>query len=352
MSKFENIKKLYLIFFLYSHLALGQSGTEWEKQASNALANFNQYEESENKDFEITKERILKKWNEALRPEKKVYVEYFEEDNTRAIVDYENGSVVVETLQVSNEQSERAARDSIKKTLGLLVDTKYSTNSIILKDEITTQNISVPVIVNKIANEAEKLEISKGSDQVKRDHYRVTFKLVNNFIKVRAEKLRPIIEIWARKYNLDTAFILAIIRQESSFNPRARSRVGAIGLMQIMPQFAGSEVMKAISGKSSRPSLETLYDPRQNIMFGTTYLQIIRDEYFPEISEPTKRNYVMTASYNWGPHRIKTAINKGKLLLSATNEEIFSRLQIISPLETQEYLRKVKAYTEEFRGNR
>jgi membrane-bound lytic murein transglycosylase C len=189
-----------------------------------------------------------------------------------------------------------------------------------------------------------------GSDKIPREHYQVSFKLVPNFIKLRAAKLRPIVEIWAQKYNLDPAFILAIIRQESSFNPKARSPVGAIRLMQIMPQFAGAEVLKAVTGKNTLPNTSTLYNPTQNIMFGTTYLQLLRDEYFPGTKDNEKRMYLMTASYNWGPHRIKTAIKKGRLSTTVSSGEIFSRLQQIAPLETQEYLRKVKAYTEGFRG--
>lgn len=152
------------------------------------------------------------------------------------------------------------------------------------------------------------------------------------------------------KYNLDPAFILAIIRQESSFNPKARSKVGAIGLMQIMPQFAGSEVLKAVTGKSDHPTPEFLYNPAQNIMIGSTYLQLLRDEYFPSVKEDEKRMYLMTASYNWGPHRIKTAIKKGRLSTIVPSGEVFNRLQQIAPIETQEYLRKVKSYTDDFRG--
>jgi len=46
---------------------------------------------------------------------------------------------------------------------------------------------------------------------------------------------RPVITTYAKKYGLDPAFMMAVSRIESGFNDRARSKVGATGLMQVMP---------------------------------------------------------------------------------------------------------------------
>ena len=62
------------------------------------------------------------------------------------------------------------------------------------------------------------------------------------------------------KYGVDEAVVRAIIHAESSFNPKARSRVGAQGLMQLMPATA------------RRFGVEDAYEPAQNIRGGVQYL--------------------------------------------------------------------------------
>ncbi len=83
---------------------------------------------------------------------------------------------------------------------------------------------------------------------------------------------RQLIEEYAAANNLNPAFVSAIIRNESSFQPRAESVVGARGLMQLMPDTA-----EWIAGKLkiSGYSFERMYDPESNIRFGCWYLQYL-----------------------------------------------------------------------------
>jgi soluble lytic murein transglycosylase len=74
------------------------------------------------------------------------------------------------------------------------------------------------------------------------------------------------IEREAERAALPSAFVLALIRAESAWNPSARSRAGARGLMQLMPQTA------AHVARSLGLSAEPLNDPAHNIRLGTTYL--------------------------------------------------------------------------------
>jgi len=102
------------------------------------------------------------------------------------------------------------------------------------------------------------------------------------------------IEIAAQKNDIDPSWILGIARQESAFNPHARSHVGASGLMQLMPKTA-----KQIAREINKPlkSTSELLVPERNIELGSAYLRHVYDA--------QQHNIVLaTASYNAGPHRV------------------------------------------------
>ena len=71
---------------------------------------------------------------------------------------------------------------------------------------------------------------------------------------------------------IDRELILALIRQESGFNPKAKSRAGARGLMQLMPRTA-SFVAKDRRLRGARRN--TLYDPELNLKLGQKYIDIL-----------------------------------------------------------------------------
>ncbi len=71
----------------------------------------------------------------------------------------------------------------------------------------------------------------------------------------------------AALYHLPVAFIRAVIRVESDYHLGAISRVGAQGLMQLMP------------GTAERMGVRDAFDPRQNILGGTRYLRILANDF-------------------------------------------------------------------------
>lgn len=76
-----------------------------------------------------------------------------------------------------------------------------------------------------------------------------------------------IVERHAQESGLDVPLVLGLIRQESAFNPQARSVANARGLMQILPQTVSS------SRRGRRAAARHLLDPEYNIRFGTEYLR-------------------------------------------------------------------------------
>ncbi len=84
---------------------------------------------------------------------------------------------------------------------------------------------------------------------------------------------RDIIDRYAAQYNLHPAFVCAIILNESSFNTSAESRVGARGLMQLMPDTAQWIAHKL--DLDSTYAFDQLWEAETNIRFGCWYLNYL-----------------------------------------------------------------------------
>lgn len=102
------------------------------------------------------------------------------------------------------------------------------------------------------------------------------------------------IKFWALQRNLDPYQVAGLIRQESVFNPRAKSSANAYGLMQLLIPTARSVARKY--GIDAVITEETLYQPDLNIALGTAYLREMLDRF--------GRIEYAAAAYNAGPARI------------------------------------------------
>ena len=118
----------------------------------------------------------------------------------------------------------------------------------------------------------------------------------------------------ARKYSLPVPLIRAVMRVESGYNPKVVSRVGAMGLMQMMPRTA-----RAMGVRDP-------FDPRQSILGGSRYLRLLANRFNGDV--------VLTlAAYNAG-------------------EGAVEKYRGIPPYaETQRYVRRVLRYYYEYRQN-
>lgn len=99
------------------------------------------------------------------------------------------------------------------------------------------------------------------------------------------EFYESIIQEAAALHGVDEDLVRAVIKVESEFDPHAVSRVGAKGLMQMMP------------GTAKDMRVEDPFDPRQNIFGGAKYLRKLLDKFKGNVP-------LALAGYNAGPRKV------------------------------------------------
>ncbi|MCB1025760.1 MAG: transglycosylase SLT domain-containing protein [Acidobacteria bacterium] len=104
------------------------------------------------------------------------------------------------------------------------------------------------------------------------------------------------IKFYANKRNLDPYQVAGLIRQETIFNPNAKSGANAYGLMQLLIPTAKTMARKYSSTDSSSISGYSLFNPTLNIELGTAYMREQLDKY--------GRIEYMAVAYNAGPGRV------------------------------------------------
>lgn len=122
------------------------------------------------------------------------------------------------------------------------------------------------------------------------------------------KKFMPTVDYAAQKYNLPNSLLHAVITAESSYNPTAVSRAGAVGLMQLMPETA------------RRYGVKDRRNPYENIHGGSRYLRDLLTMFNNDLT-------LALAAYNAGEGAVKKYGN-----------------QIPPYAETRNYVRKVRAY--------
>jgi len=106
----------------------------------------------------------------------------------------------------------------------------------------------------------------------------------------------------AKKRNIDPRFLLAIMKQESSFKPAAKSPAGARGLLQLVFDTA---LKYNVSAGFPNLQPDDLYDPATNIAIGSEYIKFLKDE-FGGLYEG------IAASYNGGEDNALRWLNRSK----------------------------------------
>jgi soluble lytic murein transglycosylase len=150
---------------------------------------------------------------------------------------------------------------------------------------------------------------------------------IHNFDLRYMTPYRDIAEAYAKRNDLDPAWVYGLMRQESRFMDYARSGVGAIGLMQIMP--ATARWIAGQLGLSKHKAPSEVKEPEANIKYGTYYLKRIH-------ASLNESPVLASAGYNAGPGRARKWQAEKPL-------EGAVYVDNIPFLETRDYVRKVMA---------
>ncbi len=133
-------------------------------------------------------------------------------------------------------------------------------------------------------------------------------------------------------YSVDRALVFALIRQESGFNPTAKSWAGARGLMQLMPRTASfvAQDRRFHRGKATR---RTLFDPKVNLKLGQQYIEILLKD----------RNingdlFLLAAAWNGGPGNL----SKWRRTIDSMNDPLFF-IESLPSRETRIFIERVLA---------
>ncbi|NLB90299.1 MAG: lytic transglycosylase domain-containing protein [Clostridiales bacterium] len=148
---------------------------------------------------------------------------------------------------------------------------------------------------------------------------------------------RQLIEEEAEKYNLDPAFVAAIILNESSFQKRAESSVGARGLMQLMEDTAGWIAQK--TGEEEGFHFDLMFQPEINIRYGSWYLHFLSGRFN---GDPI----LVAAAYHAGQGEVGNWLKDSRY--SEDGQKIPLEKMIEGP--TKNYVTKVTKAYEQYKG--
>jgi membrane-bound lytic murein transglycosylase C len=315
---------------------------------------------------------VGKTWGkeEVKLPERKKYVKYTQNYKSRAIVDFDAGEILVETLD--DQDPHRSLKNAVITTILTPQDPRavdlFSDKEIVLTSDkdpylfglvLDQQRKPVRTPAEAEPFAAYLLEEKSATRVVNQDgtkktaHY-VKIPMVSNLAVKQADKYRTLVHQFAEQYRISPSLVFAVIRTESNFNPYAVSSAPAYGLMQLVPTSGGREAYRRAKGKDVAPSRDYLFDPANNVELGTAYLNVLMFNQLEDVAHNVSREYCAIAAYNTGPSNVfrtfsrdhTTAVNQINSLQPAG---VYDQLRQHLPYEeTRHYLEKVTGYRKSF----
>lgn len=301
-------------------------------------------------------------WGDDKHAEKKEYVKYTNNYQTRVFINFEQGEIHIETLDQSD------LRQAIITTL-------LTPGNPEKVDLFTDKGIPLgeePMLYGQVVDQNGKPIRWQWSakyfadylveNQLKKEQspygtiYCVSINLVKDHTLKRQYQYAGIIRQYGSYYNVDESLIYAIIYTESSFNPYAISNANAYGLMQVIPASAGRDVLAKIKNRPNElPTKKQLFQPRYNIELGTAYLHLLESLYLRDIEDPLSRKYSIISAYNGGIANVLATFDRDRKKAIAKinamdSTQVYQALVNNHPRrESRQYLKKVTLAQQSFR---
>jgi soluble lytic murein transglycosylase len=139
-------------------------------------------------------------------------------------------------------------------------------------------------------------------------------------------RYQEVVRAHARNYDLDPAFLAAVIYSESKFDAGARSSSGAIGLMQLTPDTARGIAIRT-GGSAFR--VADLDDPEINIRYGAWYLRHLFGKYHDE--------RLVLAAYNAGQGNVDKWLRNGQSIQFPETNAYVDRVEALKHVYRDAY---------------
>jgi peptidoglycan lytic transglycosylase C len=314
---------------------------------------------------------VRKTWGgkEVKVPTRTVYVKYTQNYMSRAVVDFDAGEVMIETLD--DKDPGGSLRNAIVTTLltpddpravDLFSDKgiKLSSNDEpylrgLVVDE-SGRSIDSPAAAEAFARTLVDKAQSRSVDAngASKNALYVKIPMVNNFTNKQAQKYQAAVGRYAAQYRISPSLVYAVIRTESNFNPYAVSAAPAYGLMQLVPTSGGRDGYRRAKGSDDIPSREYLFDAGNNIELGTAYLSVLTFNQLEAVQDEISREYCVISAYNTGTGNVLKVFSSTRdeataLINRSGPATVYQRLRSGLPYqETRDYLKKVVDYRRQF----
>ncbi len=370
--------RLFFLFALVAPLLFASDFQTKEDLAFKAYMKqekqeFYEYKKALKKAYDTYTKELEVFWQEPKLSSKKSWVHYSNDKKSRFDLDFEKGNISVEVIAKSEEEAQKKIQrqlkyaltkttqevmdsDALQKRVAQLKTDKETVNDLVDAQPILTQvyfkdkpkESEVTTLTKKLI-QTTRIKRKKSKDK-KQKIYALNIKIPKNATLKRSQTYMKEIKKNAQRFSIQEELVFAIMHTESWFNPFAKSHVPAFGLMQIVPASAGRDTYKLLYKRDAKPSAAYLYNSKNNIEMGVSYLYILYYRYLRLIKNPQSRLYCTIAAYNTGAGNIAWAFTRqysmkkaAPIINALTPQEVYE--QLLKKLrfdEPKKYLKNVR----------
>ena len=324
---------------------------------------FESYKRALDKAYAAYTEAIAEVWEHPQFSDKKKWVTYSNDKKTA--IAFDKQEIMIETIAASKEEAMAKLKTALAKAV--TEDTAQAQQSdpwmqqarAIAKSklgidagelhpepllsEAVFEKQPTPISVKAYVDaHIDMKKVAAVPSKVKGEKvYLVSVALPSDTMQKRSKTFLGTVKENAKRFELPVPLVFAIMHTESSFNPFARSRIPAYGLMQIVPASAGEDAYLYLHKQHKRPSSSYLYNSANNIEMGSAYLHMLYSSYLRKIENPTSRLYCTIAAYNTGAGNVAYAWTGNHNISEAAKQ-----INRLSPDEVYRYLMDHLKYDE------